>query len=418
MLPALNDSQMRAAAGAFCQLPGVESYMIDDISFGPQSTLDTTIFEQVIDHGPIEDRLALARQLCALVNDPETSAADRNAVMPALMRLACDRDLGVREILHNDLAQTDGLSSDLVFALVADEDDLAVKFTEANPSFTCNIQCAILTVGDPQRCTAIARREDVSAAAVRKIVNDGLDSAVIALLNNKAVRLGAGYCRKIYNRFHDQPKVCTALMDAPYLPAEIALVHNQRKADELRRSARLQGWVADFRSDDYISDNEENTALRILAEVPDDKMKEIVALMSARNMLTTSLLLRAGINGHLPFLEWALAYLGNVSLRRVRMATSRSSERVAHALLRRAGIPEDTHTLFLAICMVSSATGAAGQKADQDAFGRALVEVTMTRLAESDMDERQRVIQILSQFAQGRTRTLVNRLNDGYARVA
>ena len=188
-----------------CQFAGVESYMIDNISFGPHSTLDTTIFEQVIDHGPIEDRLALARQLCALVNDPETSAADRNAVMPAMMRLACDRDLGVREILHSDLAEPDGLSSDLVFALVADEDDLAVKFTEANPSFTCSIQCAILTVGDPQRCAAIARREDVSAAAVRKIANDGLDTAVIALLNNKAVRLGAGYCRKIYNRFHYQP---------------------------------------------------------------------------------------------------------------------------------------------------------------------------------------------------------------------
>ena len=125
-----------------------------------------------------------------------------------------------------------------------------------------------------------------------------------------------------------------------------------------------------------------------------------------------------GVLEDLPFFEWVLAYLANVSMRRVRMATARSSERSAMTMLRRAGIPEDTHALFLAICMVSSATGAAGKKADQDAFGRALVEVTMTRTAGFDADQRQRVIQLLSQFAQGRTRTLVNRLNDGYARVA
>lgn len=392
--------------------------MNDDITLVDLPTLDTTVFEQVIDHGLIEDRLALARQLCALVIDPATSMADRRAVMPALARMACDRDRLVREILHSDLAQADCLSADVVFSLVADDDDLAVAFVAANPSINCSVQCAILTVGDAQRCAAVAGREDVSAAAVKKIVHDGLDTAAMALLRNKSVRLGAGYCRKLYNRFHDQPKVCTALMDAPYLPPEIALVHNQRTAEELRRSARLQGWVADFKSDDYISDNEELTSLRILADVPAEKLRDLVALMSARNMLTTSLLLRAGINGHLPFFEWALAYLANVSMRRVRMATARSSERSAQVILRRAGIPEDTHALFLAICMVSSATGAAGKKADQDAFGRALVEVTMTRTAAIDADQRQRVIQLLSQFSQGRTRTLVNRLNDGYARVA
>lgn len=392
--------------------------MKDNIAGDARPGLDTTIFEKVIDHGPIEDRLALARQLCALVNDETTVTVDCRAVMPALTRLACDRDRQVREILHTALAGNERVSADVIFALVADDDELALKFIASSPAFNCNIQCAVLTVGDAQRCAAIAARADVTAAAVRKIVNDGLEGTVIALLKNKAVRLGAGYCRKLYNRFHDAPKLCASLMETPYLPPEIALVHNKRSSDQMRRSARLQGWVADVRSDDYISDNEEQVALRILSDVPDDKMGNIVALMSTHNMLTTSLLLRAGINGHLPFLEWAFAYLANVSMRRVRMATARSSERAALALLRRAGIPEDTHGLFLAICMVSSATGAAGKKADPDAFGRALVEVTVTRMAASEPHERQHVVQILAQFSQGRTRTLVSRLDDGYARVA
>lgn len=392
--------------------------MNDDIRMEPISSLDTSVFEQVIDYGPIEDRLELARQLCALVNAQDTPLADLRAVMPCLARLACDRDRDVREILARDLLANASLGADLVFAIVADDDDLALPFIKANPSFKCQIQCAVLQVGDQKRCSAVASRADISPAAVRRIVNAGLAETVIALLKNEHVRLGAGYCRKLYNRFHDQPKVCAVLMEAPYLPPEIALVHNQRTADELRRNAKLQGWVADFRSDDYISDNEELNALRILDSVAPDKLQNIVALMSTRGMLTTSLLLRAGIQGKMPFFEWALAYLANMSLRRVRLATAKSSERMANAILRRAGIPEDTHAVFRAICMVASATGAAGKTADADAFGRALVELTLTRTAAEDPDERQRAVQILSQLAQGRTQTLVTRLSEDYARVA
>jgi hypothetical protein len=68
--------------------------------------------------------------------------------------------------------------------------------------------------------------------------------------------------------------------------------------------------------------------------------------------------------------------------------------------------------------MVASATGSSGKTADADAFGRALVELTLTRTAAEDPDERQRAVQILSQLAQGRTQTLVSRLSEDYARVA
>ncbi|MEO1161375.1 MAG: DUF2336 domain-containing protein, partial [Pseudomonadota bacterium] len=218
--------------------------------------------------------------------------------------------------------------------------------------------------------------------------------------------------------FHASPKVCDILMDLPHLPCEIALVHNQRTAEEMRKAAQYQGWVADFRSDDYISDKEEVNALRILRGVEAKKLQSVVALMSQRGMLTTSLLLRAGMNGYLPFFEWALAYLANVSLRKVRRATGTMSARAVNALLRRAGIPQDAHVLIHAICQVSAATGASGKQADAEAFGRALVEVIMTRHAADDEHERMRIVGLLAQLTQGRTRTLVSRLSEGMSRVA
>lgn len=380
--------------------------------------LDVSIFENVMRSGNVADRLALTRQLCDLLNDPHSSVDECLQVMPIVAKLACDVDRHIRDIIANRLVKTDGLSADLIFAIVADEDDIAIPFISLNPSLDDVIMKTILAVGDLNRCKAVAAHPNVGPSAVRKIIKDGNEEIVLELLRNKKVRLGAGYCRKLYNRFHGSPKVCDILIDLPHLPCEIALVHNQRSTQEMRKTARYQGWVADFRSDDCISDKEEVNALRILRKVENKKLQSVVALMSQRGMLTTSLLLRAGINGYLPFFEWALAYLANASLRRVRKATGTMSSRAVNTLLRRAGIPRDAHVLIHAICQVAAATGATGKQADADAFGRALVEIIMTRYASDNEHERQRIFGLLSQLTQGRTHTLVSRLSDGLSKVA
>ncbi len=392
--------------------------MLEQILKQRQIRLDVSIFENVMRSGNVADRLALTRQLCDLLNDPQSSVDECLQVMPIVAKLACDIDRHIRDIIANRLVTTDGLSADLIFAIVADEDDIAIPFIGLNPSLDDAIMKTILAVGDLKRCKAVAARSDIGPAAVRKIIEDGNEEIVLELLRNEKVRLGAGYCRKLYNRFHSCPKLCALLMDLPHLPCEIALVHNQRSAQEMRKTAQYQGWVADYRSDDYISDKEEVNALRILKNVEDKRLQSVVALMSQRGMLTTSLLLRAGMNGYLPFFEWALAYLAKASLRKVRKATGTMSARTVNTLLRRAGIPQDAHVLVHAICQVSAATGAAGKQADADAFGRALVEIIMTRHATDNEHERLRIVSLLSQLTEGRTRTLVSRLSEGLSRVA
>jgi len=392
--------------------------MLEQILKQRQLRLDVSVFENVMRSGNVADGLALTRQLCDLLNDPHSSADECLQVMPIVAKLACDVDIHIRNIIANRLVKTDGLSANLIFAIVADEDDIAIPFIGLNPSLDDSVMKTILAVGDVKRCKAVAARSNVGPGSVRKIITDGSEEIVLELLGNERIRLGAGYCRKLYNRFHGSPKVCAILMDLPHLPSEIALVHNQRSALEMRKTAQYQGWVADYRSDDYISDEEEMNALRILKKVEDKKLQPVVALMSQRGMLTTSLLLRAGMTGYLPFFEWALAYLANVSLRKVRKATGTMSARTVTTLLRRAGIPQDAHVLVHAICQVSAATGAAGKQADADAFGRALVEIIMTRHAADNEHERLRIVSLLSQLTQGRTRTLVSRLSEGMSRVA
>ncbi len=393
-------------------------HMSEQITEQRRLRLDVSVFETVMRSGSVAARMALTRQLCDLLNSPDSDREECREAIPVVAKLACDVDNDIRSIIAGKLLATEGLPADLIFAIVADEDDIAIPFVALNPSIDDTIMQVILVVGNLNRCKAVAERCDVGPGAVRKIIRDGSEEIVMALLGNENVRLGPKYCRKIYNRFHGSPKLCGILMDLPNLPSEIALVHNQRLAEGMRKAGQYQGWVADFRSDDCISDDEEVNALRILRGVDGRQLRPTVALMSQRGMLTTSLLLRSGMTGDLPFFEHALAYLANVSLRKVRRATGTMSERTVRTLLRRAGVPGDAHVIIRAICQVSAATGATGQRADSDAFGRALVEVIMTRHAADNEHERSRIIGILSQLTQGPTRTLVSRLSEGMSRVA
>ena len=380
--------------------------------------LNVAVFERVITSGFEYQRLALAKQLCALVNSEATPAIEVQEVMPVLIKLACDDATPVRRVVSTDLLQSRRLAPELIFAVAADDDEVAVPFLKINPSVDSQVMRAILTVGDAKRCAAIAGRADISSDAVRQIVRKGDADLVVALMHNEKIRLGRNYCKQLYNRFYDLDDVCTVLMKLPTLPAEIALVHNQRIAHHARVEAELNGWYADEFSDDFITDNEERTALKIVDQVEDQELSELVALMSDRGMLTTSLLLRAGISGRIDFFEIALSYLSAVSLRRTRLATSKPNARMVSVLLRKAAIPEDTHDLFAAICHAAAIQDLSGQCANGDVFGRTLIEVIMTRHAADGPKTRARLVSIVEELSAGKTRNLVKRLNDGAVRLA
>src|SRR5262245_60235645 len=118
-----------------------------------RGSLDTALFEAVIEHGTAEERRELALQLAALLATSDVSDADRAAVVPAVVALAVDPVRSIRAALAAALMGLETLDTEIVFAVVAGDDDLAVAFIAGTKALDRARMLSILQVGDePRQC--------------------------------------------------------------------------------------------------------------------------------------------------------------------------------------------------------------------------------------------------------------------------
>ncbi|HMT15408.1 MAG TPA: hypothetical protein PKE19_11725, partial [Aestuariivirga sp.] len=100
------------------------------MSVEPGFGLEISVFDTVIEQGGVDARAGLAQKLADLLADPKSSALEKQQVVPVILKLAVDPERQVRETLVTQLTPIDDLHGDIVFALIADDDDLALPFLE------------------------------------------------------------------------------------------------------------------------------------------------------------------------------------------------------------------------------------------------------------------------------------------------
>src|SRR4051812_49287839 len=96
-----------------------------------QPGLDVSIFDRIIETGNAQARIQLAVELARLAGDAEAPESERECVVPALLKLATDPVKDVRRVLAESLVSADDLHGDILFSIIADEDDIALPFLAA-----------------------------------------------------------------------------------------------------------------------------------------------------------------------------------------------------------------------------------------------------------------------------------------------
>src|SRR5262245_30539086 len=99
-----------------------------------KSELDATVFDAVIETGSVADRCQLAEELARFTCDADTPPAERDAVVLHLLQLAADPVEDVRRRLAEGLHGAQLLDADVVFTIVASEDEIALPFLAATPA--------------------------------------------------------------------------------------------------------------------------------------------------------------------------------------------------------------------------------------------------------------------------------------------
>src|SRR6476620_8882070 len=166
-----------------------------------QPGLDVSIFDTVIETGDVHARTTLALELAGLIGNPHAPESERNCVIPTVLKLVMDPAKDVRSALAGRLIGIADLHGDILFSIIADDDDIALPFLAATPALDPWKMRTIARVGDAARQVTLARRPDLTDDVIKEITTLADLSACLALFENKHCLIGERNCRILYARF-------------------------------------------------------------------------------------------------------------------------------------------------------------------------------------------------------------------------
>lgn len=384
----------------------------------PSLGLDTSVFTQVIETGEPPQRAALATQLAAFIARDDVAAAEREQVVPVILKLTVDPVAEVRRALAAGVTANAELHADILFSIISDDDEIALPFLSATPALNHWHMLAVLRVGDEARQCCVALRPDVSEEARSFIIKSASLPVALLLFENPAVVMSNEDYHALYARFgHAQPMV-EQLLACSDLPLDIRIMQAKRASNRVHQLMAERGWLPANDAAEVVADAEETAVLRILAEADDKELAPLVQFLLAKSMLTPSIIVRAACLGEMTVVEFALSHLSDIPLRRTRELMQGKGLTGFKGLHSKSGLPQSCYWILQAACDVAVDEAEEGITLNADDFGRRLIEALMTRYEAMPLKERARHLDYVGRFGADRSRIIAKRLKADLIRAA
>ena len=401
-----------------CHRAGIHRHEMVPALNNDSPTLDTNIFYTVLEKGAPGQRQMLAAQLAQFLAAEDTSAADCSAVVPVVMKLTVDPEASVRRCLADGLSHVANLNADILYSIIADEDDIALPFLGATPALGHWHMLAVLKVGDAPRQARVAARTDLTPEALAHIISKGALEACLEIFDNPVVVLSEADYQMLYGRFGQSGEIVERLLARTDLPLDIRIVQTKRTANRMHQLMAERGWVPANDASELVADAEEIATLRLLVEASGPELVRAVAFLVSKSMLTPSLIIRAACLGEMHVVERSLAHLGGLPVTRTRELMAGRGIGGFKSLHAKSGLPQSCFGILQAACEVAREEAEEGITLDQQGFGRRLIEALMTRYAALPLRERTKHMEFVSRFAEDRIKLIAKRLRSDIARAA
>jgi len=384
----------------------------------PKSSLDTSIFHTVIESSDVASRCKLATQLADFLADPNSPEIDRSQVTPVVLKLAVDPAKIVRRALVEGLTYIDDLNADIVFSIIADDDDIALPFLSLTPALNHWHMLAVLRVGDEPRQRAIVLRSDLSAEALAYAVKVSPLEICLALFENRMIEFDSEAYHTLHSRFSHVAEMAELLLGRPDLPLDLRILQAKRASNRMHQLMAEKGWIAANDAAELVADAEDTAILRILVEASNQELAQAIPFLVSKNMLIPSIILRAAAIGEMKVVQWSLAHLANVGLARAHELMYGKGLMGLKSLLNRCGLPQSCFGLLQAACDVVKEARDERLSLDPEAFGRRLIEALMTRYESMLTSERTKNLEFIGRFAEDRVRKIALKLRADMVRAA
>ena len=392
--------------------------MQPDASQTPSFGLDDSVFMAVIDQGDASQRTSLAAQLASFLCNEEAPKFERDQVIPAVLKLMADPEPEVRATLVASLIDCASLHADILFAIIADDDEIAIPFLSATPALGHWHMLAVLRVGDDVRRAAVALRHDVSPEAVDYII-DSLPLVInLLMFENPNIAFTAEQFHRLYARFGETEEMLDCLLSREDLPLGLRVAHAKLAAQRVQQLIIERGWIPANDATELVADAEENAVLEIVMSAPPEQIAATVDELLDGGMLTPSIIVRAACLGAMDVVAQVMASLAGVSLKRasdMMFVRPRGSFKNLHG---KSGLPQSCYWTLQAACDVAREELHDKIRLTPDDFGRRMIEVLLTQYETLPLTERPKQLDYVGRFAADRPRLIAQRLKADLLRAA
>lgn len=315
------------------------------------------------------------------------SADERRLAEDILGIMARDVEVRVRAVLSENLKDYPGLSRDIARTLASDVEAVSLPVIRLSSVLTDDDLIEIVRTQGTAKQTAIAQRTTVSARVADALTDTAKEEVVSALVANEGAAISDRTYDKVLAKFGDNELVTGSLAGRANLPVGVAerLVHmvSEHLQEQLVSRHALSADVAT----DVVIQSRERATLGLLApDSPVADVQSLVARLHESRRLTPSIILRALCMGDMAFFESSVAVRAGVPLGSARTLIHDGGPLGLPAVLERAELPREMHSVFRAAVEVARETDYDGGERDRERFRRRMIERVLTYLENPSAD--------------------------------
>ena len=329
----------------------------------------------------------------------DLSNDDLAAAEGAMTMLLDDPSPLVRMSLAENLAPYDNAPASVIYALAADQPDIASVVLERSPLLLdADLVDAVATQGPLAQC-AVARRGHVPPSVAAALVEVGTAEACLELLENPGAEIAPFTVDRMVERFGHLAPIREDLLARPDLPVATRQALVAKLSETLAEFVVARDWLAPDRARRVTKEACEKATVALAAVSAQDEVRPLIRHLRHSGQLTAGLLLRALLSGNVVMFEEALAELSGVKLSRVIGLVHDRRSSGLRAVYDKAGLPRSAYPAFREAIATLNEDGYLGDPHGATRLKRRMIERVLTRCSMAEIDDIEPLLMLLRRFA-------------------
>jgi len=329
----------------------------------------------------------------------DLSNDDLAAAEGAMTMLLDDPSPLVRMALAENLAPYETAPASVIYALAADQPDIAAIVLERSPLLVdADLVDAVASQG-PLVQAAVARRANVPPSVAAAIVEVGEAEACLELLENPGAEIAPFTIDRMVERFGHLAPIREDLLLRPDLSVATRQALVAKLSETLADFVVSRDWLNPDRARRITKEACEKATVAIAAETPQQEVRPLIRHLRHSGQLTAGLILRALLSGNVSMFEESIAELSGVKLSRVTGLVHDRGSSGFRAIYEKAGLPASAFPAFREAIATLNEDGFLGDPSGAARLKRRMIERVLTRCSMSAIEDIEPLLMLLRRFA-------------------